>query len=160
MSKIRITETVTDKTFGQFYDMEKLRKEDGKYPTSIIVAVRGQGGLKPVYLCLPHQLYLRKAKALLEEYKEKELFVFPVYDSTEWSQVLPYEHQLWHDAKPGDLWELEFKFEQNTETVTAIVSASEPYNRTQFYIHRVGWVSLQDENIISGTMVHRVDEEF
>lgn len=100
---IRITETALS-IFGEnhapFLVMEPLRREDGKFPEAIIVATQDPGGLVPRALMLPHQLYTDKTAAILRESGAKNLWVFPVYESSAWTQI---EERHWVGDAPTSL---------------------------------------------------------
>jgi len=87
---VKITETSVS-IFGEghapFLNMEPLRRADGDYPGAIIVATQDPGGLIPRALMLPHQLYTDTAARILADSGQRNLWVLPVYDSTDWTQV-------------------------------------------------------------------------
>jgi hypothetical protein len=144
-----ITE-VTPSHFGPYYNTEQLRSVDGKYPSAIIVAIHKGGGLEPVQLMLPHQLYMQKAEEIMKAHGARELWVYPVFDSTAWTQVTILPEGEWQKAQPGDMWVLTFK----GETVSALTSTQEGYNGNMFFIHGEGWVSCYDSRITEGKIVH------
>lgn len=86
---VKITDTLTS-IFGekhpQFYDMRPLER-DGKMPSQIIVATSNPSGYVPRRLLLPHQLYTDTARNLLEQSGSREVWVYPVFDWREWTQV-------------------------------------------------------------------------
>lgn len=71
----------------RFYDMRPLADADGRMPEQIVVATSIPSGYMPRRLLLPHQLYTDTAEKLLAETRNREVWVYPVFDHSLWTRV-------------------------------------------------------------------------
>uniref|UniRef100_A0AAU7J7H6 Minor tail protein n=2 Tax=unclassified bacterial viruses TaxID=12333 RepID=A0AAU7J7H6_9VIRU len=103
---VQITKTAMS-IFGPshdpFYDMTPLTREDGTRPSQIIVATSNPGGYVPRRLLLPHQLYTGDARSLLDG-GSREVWVLPVFDPMEWTQVALVPEEPEPDCHPQCGW--------------------------------------------------------
>ena len=63
-----------------FGDMCKLDIPDGC--DLVVLAVNDGFGLKPISLCLPHQVYVKDIQKLLKEHEAKEIVAIPISSDT------------------------------------------------------------------------------
>lgn len=147
---IKITE-VKESQFGLFYTLYALRHEDGTFPSGIIVAYNNGGGFVPVQLLLPNQLYVDRVNEIKKEFSAKEIWVYPIYDTSAWTEVEAFA-PLWYEVQKGDMWTLTY----NGEDRSAIVVASGPGEEEfHFFVEGVDAVDLKDPKITNGRLVFR-----
>jgi len=149
----RTISTLKPSPFGPAFDVE-FTNEQGKKASGLVVAVQRGAGHEPVALLLTHQLYKHKAESLLKEYSAKELWVYPIYNPQEWTQVVLPEKEPWHSAQLGDLWELTY----SGKKVSAIVSQDSSGSGKLFFIHGQGWVDLNSHAVTEGKLLRRATE--
>lgn len=86
----RVITTTRATQFGDQFDVEPLRREDGEMPELIVIGVNKGYGFVPVKIALPHQLYVSTVQNILDVYgwAGNDVWILPVYDAVVYGKVI------------------------------------------------------------------------